>query len=488
MNETLLQGFEWYLPADGLFWKKVKELAPSFRHMGITGIWLPPAYKGSAGADDVGYGVYDMYDLGEFDQKGSVRTKYGTKEEYLSAVHALQKEGISVIADIVMNHRMGGDEKEVLSATEDDGCDRTAAVSDDRQITAWTKFTFPGRKGKYDPFVWDHTCFDGTDWDENVHHAAVYRFHGKTWDGDVDPDNGNYDYLMGCDLDLSSAKVQEELKQWGHWYMDTVHPDALRLDAVKHMSWHFVEKWINDMRSYAGKDLWAVGEYWNGDLGRLLAYLENNHRCMSLFDVCLHYRFKQASSSNGDMDLSTLFDHTLVSADPMHAVTFVDNHDTQPGQALESFVQGWFKQAAYACILLREAGLPCVFWGDLYGIPHDSIPAVKGLARLIKAREQYAYGPQDDYLDDRDCIGWVRHGNNEHPQGYAVILTDRDRNAKCMHAGCEHAGEHYIDILENCHDTITVNQDGNAVFPVEAGSVSVWMPEKGSQDLLHIAL
>lgn len=54
----------------------------------------PPAYKGHQGREDVGYGVYDLYDLGEFDQKGSVPTKYGTREEYLSAIRALQARGL----------------------------------------------------------------------------------------------------------------------------------------------------------------------------------------------------------------------------------------------------------------------------------------------------------------------------------------------------------------------------------------------------------
>lgn len=35
--------------------------------------WLPPAYKGIGGKDEVGYGVYDVYDLGEFDQKGTIK-------------------------------------------------------------------------------------------------------------------------------------------------------------------------------------------------------------------------------------------------------------------------------------------------------------------------------------------------------------------------------------------------------------------------------
>ena len=49
---------------------------------GITDVWLPPAYKAASGKQDAGYGVYDLYDLGEFDQKGSIETKYGTKDEY----------------------------------------------------------------------------------------------------------------------------------------------------------------------------------------------------------------------------------------------------------------------------------------------------------------------------------------------------------------------------------------------------------------------
>ena len=40
-----------------------------------------------------------------------------------------------------------------------------------------------------------------------------------------------------------------------------------------------------------------------------------------------------------------------------------------PGQSLASTVASWFKAAAYALILLNEAGVPCVFWGDLLGTP-----------------------------------------------------------------------------------------------------------------------
>ena len=64
-NDTLLQAFEWYLPDDSQHWNKLKVLAPSFSNLGVTLVWLPPAYKGAGGVHDVGYGVYDLYDLGE---------------------------------------------------------------------------------------------------------------------------------------------------------------------------------------------------------------------------------------------------------------------------------------------------------------------------------------------------------------------------------------------------------------------------------------
>ena len=73
-NGTLMQYFHWYYPSDGSLWKKVKKEASELAETGITALWLPPAYKAASGTQDVGYGVYDMYDLGEFDQKGTVRT------------------------------------------------------------------------------------------------------------------------------------------------------------------------------------------------------------------------------------------------------------------------------------------------------------------------------------------------------------------------------------------------------------------------------
>ena len=45
---------------------ELAEDAAKLKTAGVTAVWLPPAYKGAQGKEDVGYGVYDLYDLGEF--------------------------------------------------------------------------------------------------------------------------------------------------------------------------------------------------------------------------------------------------------------------------------------------------------------------------------------------------------------------------------------------------------------------------------------
>ena len=179
INQTMMQYFEWYLPNDGLWWRRCAAKATHLRDLGVTQVWLPPAYKGTC-QEDVGYGVYDMYDLGEFDQKGTVRTKYGTKEEYLAAINAFHKAGIQVFADIVLNHRMGGDAIEEVVAVSDSPEDRTQQIDGAKRVKVWSRFYFLGRNGKYSDFTWDHTDFTGTAWDENPQTAdRIYRFTGK---------------------------------------------------------------------------------------------------------------------------------------------------------------------------------------------------------------------------------------------------------------------------------------------------------------------
>lgn len=150
----MFQYFEWYMgDFENNLWIRLKEDAGHLKDLGVTSVWIPPAFKATS-PFDTGYGSYDLYDLGEFDQKGSVKTKYGSKEELLEAIRVLHEHGIQVYADVVLNHKANGDEKETFLAREMDPSDRTKAITEPYEIDAWTKYTFPGRGDQYSTFKW----------------------------------------------------------------------------------------------------------------------------------------------------------------------------------------------------------------------------------------------------------------------------------------------------------------------------------------------
>lgn len=146
INGIIMQYFEWYLNCNQNLWNEVAKDAEKLADMGITAIWLPPAYKGIGGKDEVGYGVYDLYDLGEFDQKGTIKTKYGSKDEYLNCIQVLKQSGIETYADIVLNHKMGADMLQTIPASKVDWKNHNQIVSDKEIVRVATKFTFPRKK------------------------------------------------------------------------------------------------------------------------------------------------------------------------------------------------------------------------------------------------------------------------------------------------------------------------------------------------------
>ena len=470
-----MQCFEWYLKTNQDFWLKISNEAEKISELGITAVWLPPAYKGVGGKDEVGYGVYDIYDLGEFEQKGTIKTKYGSKQEYIDCIMALKQAGIETYADIVLNHKMGADKIQTIPATKVDWGNHNITISNQETVKVATKYTFPGRKHKYSDFEWNWTHFTGIDYNNETGEHAIFKFKNKEWSNTVDEEFGNFDYLMGTDIDFKNPEVVEECIKWGEWYVDTTKIDGFRLDAVKHIDAEFYDKWLKTLREKFKKELFSVGEYWSNDVNKLHRYITETHGQISLFDVPLHYNL-EAASKDENYNLSQILEHTLAKENPSKAVTFVDNHDTQPGQALQSYISEWFKQSAYSIILLREQGYPCIFYGDLYGIEHDNIEPVKDIQTLIKLRKEKSYGEQHDYFDHPNYIGWTREGDEEHLRsGLAVVITNRGEGEKTMYIGLEHAGETFIDVIGSCDDEVIIREDGCGVFKVKEKSVSVWI-------------
>ncbi|MCG7856760.1 alpha-amylase [Flavihumibacter sp.] len=488
---TLLQYFHWYYPTDGSLWNHLAEQAPELRAKGINAVWIPPPYKGASGGYSVGYDTYDLFDLGEFDQKGSVRTKYGTKEELLNAIKVCHDNGIAVIADVVFNHKAGADHLEKLTVRKVDPANRTEFISDPFEIEAWTKFTFPGRGGKYSEFIWDHRCFTGIDWAHDINEDGVYTIqneYGEGWEDLTENELGNYDYLMSADIEFRNPAVREELKYWGKWFLELTHADGFRLDAVKHMTPKIINEWVEHVQTVSPKELLVIGEYWNvHNVQALKQYIDATHGKVQLFDAPLHHNFFVASQLGNKFDMRHIFDNTLVKEIPHLAITLVDNHDTQPLQELESPVEAWFKPIAYALILLRKDGIPCLFYPAFFGAHYVDkgddgndyeiwLARVEELAAMLPLREKIAFGEQRDYFDHPNCIGWIRTGIAEDKtSGLAVVLSNGSDGYKYMELGEQHAGRKMKDMLGKCPQEIVLNEKGGAEFHCLAGSVSVWV-------------
>ncbi len=398
----------------------------------------------------------------------------------LAAIEELHANNIKVYLDAVMNHKAGADYTEKVMAKEVNPSEREQEVTDAYEIEAWTGFNFDGRGGKYSDFKWHWYHFTGTDYDEKNKKSAIFKFmgDGKDWSQGVDGENGNYDYLMFADIDFDHPEVQEEMKNWGIWVAEELNLDGMRLDAIKHINDDFINHFLTAVRLQRGSDFYAVGEYWKQDMGSLDAYLADQRYKVDLFDVPLHFNMHQASHGGRDYDLTQILENTLASTHPVLAVPFVDNHDSQWGSALESTVEDWFKPSAYALILLMEHGYPCIFYGDYYQIDERESPHRKLLHTLLQVRKNNAYGEMDYYFDHPNTIGFVRRGDEEHPDGVAVLISNGEDGEKFMHVGPEHAGEVWKEVTANVEQQVTIDAEGNGLFLVHGGNAAVWINSK----------
>ncbi len=116
-KDVMMQAFYWDLPADvensnGNWWNELNEKSSLLKDAGFTAIWIPSPCKGNFGMADMGYGIHDHYDLGNYFQKGTTETRMGSRpelEDMISAMHGEPR--IDVYADIILNHIYGSPEE-----------------------------------------------------------------------------------------------------------------------------------------------------------------------------------------------------------------------------------------------------------------------------------------------------------------------------------------------------------------------------------------
>lgn len=519
-NKTILQGFEWFSPGtitsieqdpDTGFvkdqsvshWKHLTQLLPQFVDLGFASMWIPPACKATNPKDE-GYGIYDLYDLGEFDTKGSTATKWGTKQELQDLCSEAQRFGVDVVFDAVLNHKAAPDGAEEGLAIRVNPKNRLKNLdTKPRMIEAWTKFNFDARQGRYSTMKYNNSHFSGVDWDCKQQEKSIFKFVGKRPDGTMKDwaddvggsENGNYDFLMFADVDFGNDEVKQDVKRWARWLLDELPGiRGFRLDAAKHYSSRFQREFVDHVKSYAdesAREFFFVGEYWMPDSKVLNAHIDKTFSGkVHMFDIKLLYNLHDISIGRL-RDLRKVFVGSLASINPSRAVTFVTNHDTQETQSLASPIEPWFIPHAYALILLRSEGQPCVFWGDMYGTdgPQPRLPACGGrLVRLIKARQLFAYGKQYDdfsasqtssspFTQDKECIFWQRGWQSmTHGHIGLVVLASISWSWKKrrVNVGSQCAGQIWTDLMGWAWSGVLIDKHGFGDFPVGARSISVW--------------
>ena len=384
---VILQAFYWDCPKlenqEFNWWNFVKEKTKVIAGAGFTALWLPPACKAAnINGMSMGYDPYDFYDLGSIDQRGSLKTWFGSQQDLGDLISEAHGHHMQVYADVVLNHTSGADAEEVNGI---DGKKR------------WTKYN-PGSQ----KFKRDWACY---------HPSNFERMDDMVFEGMPD-------------LCHRNPYVYSEVMEYVRWLIEEVGFDGLRYDFAKGYGTWIITAILERLYQKNGTNTFSpfgVGEYWDEDKFITNWLKETNAATdnpVSAFDFPLRYRLKTLCDQSG-FDLRIFCrDGTLISDGlAEQAVTFVENHDIA---LVDPVIND--KILAYAFILTHE-GYPCVFWQDYfnYGLAMNGTP--NGIEALIGLHERYAAGPTKILYCDNDLYIMERTGNDS-KRGLLFVLNN----------------------------------------------------------------
>ena len=386
-SEVMIQGFYWDCPVN---WythisEKINTLENMHKGCGVNRIWLPPPQKSDYGVNSMGYDPYDYYDLGNFDQKNTYGTRFGTKKDLERLLKICEEANIKCMADIVLNHRAGG-QKEFNENTK--LVSETDFSSVKSKMCRW-KFN------EFHPSTFQEK-------DNNFFKAYPDVCHATTW---------------------QEGSAGFDLVQWGKWLKDDIgFTGGWRFDYAKGVDANFIDKFCKET-----DDSFGVVEYWDSLelINDYVSRIENIYA----FDFPLYYTLVDVF--NNDESISKLINpkHSYVAKNSKYAVTFVANHDTDKDEFVPSINQ--YPLLAYAFILTYE-GYPCIFWKDYFENGLDKLGGKKGngINYLVAARELLAGGEPKikTCLVSDDILAYEAKGDSVNEPGYLVVINNGVRS------------------------------------------------------------
>ncbi len=468
-SDVFMQGFYWNSTPGGLWWDSLSVLAPRLASAGFSAVWVPNAVKGAAGSMSMGYDPYDHYDFGEFLQKGSSETRFGSREELENMIANFHDLGIQVFADAVLRHMMGGEEKIPYECIPD--YNGNPIVPD----SAWMKFSYPNGSGRFTKDA-----------------GSFYPNSENCW---VDPLFIQIDpiFRFGEWLDHNKEKVRDSLKVWGHYLRNELGFDGFRLDAVKSISPEFMADWLNDVNSGG----YAVAEYWGSqsEIGDWLNQCANVYGAdVAMFDFPLRYSLQDmCNNTGGGYDMRNLDWAGLVNSgiSGFNVATFAENHDMDRIGWDGSIDDGHNpiisdKQMAYAYMIFSE-GRPSVFFKDYFeygfGGKIDTLMWIRrtfiegGTTKRDGLGPYYTHPDGSNIQDElaQDIYVARRNGGTEKPATY-IVINDNAVDWLGVWVDSDYPNEVFRDYASGANDQ-SAQADGRVWLWAPPRGYSIYVPD-----------
>ncbi len=420
---VFMQAFYWDVEPIGDWYNIVADKVEDYKASGINRIWLPAPGKGASGGFSMGYDPSDYFDVGEFEQHGTVETRFGSREELENLIEKAHANDLEVIADIVMGHNSGGG----LQANPFRGGDEVYSLFNEENGNASGKFNRTN---------------------EHFHPNDIHN-------------NDEQDlFFAETDLCHDQQYVQDWL--WGRddsvaaFYKNTLGFDGWRFDYVK----SFAPKWVKAWNDKIGG--FSVGENFDGNQQVLKDWVDASGS--PAFDFACFYRLDETLDRAHDLTALGEAGNMLRKLDASKAVTFVANHDTEKDENPENRISYANKLLAYSYILTHD-GYPTIFYLDY--------EAFKGqLKTLIQIYNTLAVGDVEIIEANEDEYIMKRSGSGNNPG--LILYMNISRQTKQRVVKTNWANKKLVDYTDNSRATPTTDGEGNATLSAPAGSYAIW--------------
>lgn len=428
--EILMQSFFWDVPEGGNWWQFIASEVSSWAAAGVDRVWLPPFAKSASGGYSMGYDVSDYFDLGEYEQYGTVETRFGSKEELLALIQTIHDNKMGVIADIVINHNGGG-------AAEMSGHDNK------EHYTLFTPEAGTNMSGRFNR---NWTCFK--------------------------PYDENFLFYNDKNLDLDNTYVCQQLweneNSVAKYYADELGIDGWRFDYVKGY-----DPSVNEAWNEATGNKFSVGENWDGNTEVLEKWVKESGS--KAFDFATFYKAEKAFDSQ--RNLSLLLSDGLVGRNMEMAVGFMANHDTDDREntAEDGFIEEKFKTMAYA-YMLTHFKFSTLFYSD-----YEEKLDKAALNTLIKINKTIACGELNILFCNKQEYIAIREGRSAGADANPglIVYFNISSGAKTHTVHTNWAeGTKLYDYSKNAlpylKENVSVGRNGFATITVAPNSYAVW--------------